>query len=209
MIKNHLTSKKSDLHDKIKVGFVSKAHGIKGEIFIRLLNPRPDWPACINTFFIGDVAHSICRFSPHKEGMIVQLKESQSRPSAQALKGLPVFLSKKFFKGKQGERAYLTELISFSVQTHKEIIGRVHSFSFYKGQDFLLIEPAQKSHLKSALKGREGPHTAQSSIAPAEKSHLKDKKLLIPFVKPYIKTVDFFKQKIIMDLPPDFLETFG
>lgn len=175
---------KPDLHDKIKVGFVSRTHGLKGEIFIRLLNPDPDWPPCIDKLFIGSTTHLVCCFSPHKEGMIVQLKGCENKTLAQALKGLPVFLPKDVFKGKRGEWAYLAELIAFSIETNEEVIGRVHAFSCHKNQDFLLIEPMEKGRFKNSP-------------------------LLIPFVRPYIKTVDFLKQKIIMDLPPNFLEIFG
>ena len=166
--------------DLLKVAYVSKAHGLKGEIFIRPLHKDSHWPHPIKKIFIGDSVFSVQNYSQHKGGMILKLDDCHSRSSALALKGQAVFLSKGLFKSKRGENFYLAELTSFQV----EILGRgelgaIQSFQSDKFQDFLLVQ-------------REGQKAA----------------LPIPFVASYIKEISFDKRKLVLDLPVNFLKIF-
>ena len=206
--------------DTIKVGFVGCAHGINGRLFVRLLNPRPDWPSCLGQVFIGCASYSVCHISFHKDGMIVGLKGCESRALAQTLKGRSVFLSKEFFKAEKGGFAYLSELMSFFVEgVEQGPIGRVHSFSFHKGRDFLLVRRMEKrpSQDRTALLPSKALRPSETGCArPSPRGHSskgghspKDSKILIPFVRPYIKAVDFSQKKIIMNLPLNFLDVFA
>ena len=159
---------------------MSKAHGIKGEIFVRPLNAYPDWPHPIDEIVIGDSTFSVQRYSRHKEGIIFKLDQCQTRSLASSFKAQPVFLPKKFFESKKGRRIYLAELISFCVEVlgHGEI-GNIQSFQSHKLQDFLLVQQNDK----------EDP-------------------ILIPFVPAYIKDIHFSKKRLILDLPENFLKIF-
>ena len=122
------------------MAYVSKAHGIKGEVFIRPLNNLTDWPHPIKKIIIRESALSVQKYSFHKEGMIFKLQNCDTRLSAEALKAQPVFLPKRIFKSKKGERIYLAELLSFHVVVSgRGEIGRVQSFQSYKDQDFLIV----------------------------------------------------------------------
>ena len=129
----------------LKVAYVSKAHGIKGEIFVRPLNNLPDWPQPIKEIIIGESAFPVQKYSFHKEGIIFKLQNCETKLSAETLKAKPVFLPKKLFKSKKGEKIYLAELLSFHVVVsgHGKI-GQVQSFQSYKDQDFLLVEQKKK-----------------------------------------------------------------
>ena len=56
--------------DLLKIAYVSKAHGLKGEIFIRPLSEEPHWPHPIKKIFIGDSVFSVQNYSHHKSGVL-------------------------------------------------------------------------------------------------------------------------------------------
>lgn len=171
------TSKKPEL---LKVAYVSKAHGIKGEILVLPFNVKAEWPQSIKEIFIGNSSFSVKNYRYHKKGIIFQLNNGQSRQEAELLKFQPVFLPKKLFKSKKGEKVYLAELISFSVEVSGQgEIGIVQSFQSVKHQDFLLVQ-----------------HKGASA------------KILIPFVESYIKVISFSKKRLVLDLPKNYLKIF-
>lgn len=113
--------------------------------------------------------------------MIFKLDNCQSRQSAEQLKFQPVFLPKKLFKSKKGEKIYLAELFSFNVEDLDQgSIGNIRAFQSDKHQDFLIV---QKNKTSS--------------------------KILIPFVSSYIKNIDFSKKTVVLDLPENFLKIFS
>ena len=163
----------------LKVGYVSKAHGAKGEIFVRLLNNSLDWPQPLKGIFIGDSSFLVQKISRHKGGIILKLESCRSRPSALALKNQPVFLPKRIFRGKKGEKFYLAELLSFQVEAlGKGYVGRIKAFRSNKGADFLCV------------RAPDGPE------------------ILIPLAAPYVKEINFAKKKLLLDLPENFLDIF-
>ncbi len=165
----------------LKVAYVSKAHGIKGEVFICPLNSRPDWPHPLREVIIGGAVFSVQKYSPHKNGLIFQLEGCQTRPAAEALKAQAVFLPKKLFKSAKGERLYLAELLSFRVEVSGQgPIGSVQSFQSSGAGDFMLVK-------------QRGKETA----------------ILIPFVAAYIKDICFLKKALTLNLPENFLEIFA
>ena len=166
--------------DLLKIAYVSKAHGLKGEIFIRPLSEEPHWPHPIKKIFIGDSVFSVQNYSHHKSGVLFKLDDCSSREMAQALKGQAVFLPKKLFKSRGGERFYLAELSFFQVESLGQgKIGVIQSFQSDKFQDFLLVKREGRKNLLS-----------------------------IPLAAPYIKEISFNQKKLVLDLPLDFLNIF-
>ena len=172
---------KKNQQSLLKVAHVSKAHGLKGEIFIRPLNIRTEWPRPLKEIIIGTTVFSVQNYSLHKEGMIFKLDNCQTKREAEALKSQAVFLPKKLFKSRKGEGIYLAELLSFCVELLDQVpIGTVHSFQSNSFQDFLLVQPKGEQKL-----------------------------IPVPFVKTYIRKIHFSEKKIILNLPPDFLDNFS
>ena len=158
---------------------MSKAHGLKGEIFIRPFNSQAKWPALVTKIVIGSKTFLVDSYSLHKQGMIFKLKSINTKAQALALKGELVFLPKKLFKSPKGEEIYLAELLGFFVYVLNKKIGIVDSFKSSGFQDYLRV----KKH-------------GQKKITP------------IPFVSSYIDKIDFFNKKIFLKLPDHFLDLF-
>ena len=121
----------------LKVAYVSKAHGIKGEIFVCPFNIKAEWPQPLREIFIGESAFSVKKYSHHKEGIIFELENCHSRQEAESLKAQFVFLPAKNFKSNKGEEIYLAELTSFCVELLGQgEIGNIQSFKSDKFQGF-------------------------------------------------------------------------
>lgn len=113
--------------------------------------------------------------------MIFKLKDCNSRLFAESLKTQFVFLPKQIFKSQKESGIYLMELQNFKVEVlGKETIGAVHSFQSDEFHDFVLIQLEDKT-----------------------------KKVLVPFIKPYVQSICFSKKNLILNLPENFLQTFA
>lgn len=160
----------------LKIGTVLRAHGIKGEVFVRPLSGRPDWPSPLREIFIGSRRYAVNSFRPHKGGFIFQLKGLAGRSQSEALTGSECFLSKALFQSAPGEMAYMSELLGFAAEAEGYgALGIIESFQSAGPQDFLEIK-------------RDGA---------AEP-------LLIPFVAEYIESADFSGRRLKLKLPPGF-----
>ena len=171
----------------LKIAYVSKSHGIRGEIFIRPFNPQASWPLAISSLKIAEQIFCIEHYSAHKQGFIVKLKNCDTKKSADQFKSQPVFLDKKYFESKKGELIYLAELLNFNVEILKhDKKGQLIEFQSDKHQDFLVI----------------------SFFSNFKKNPNKDFVILVPFVSAYIQKIDFKNKKLILDLPENFLSVF-
>ena len=169
----------------LEVAYVSKSHGIKGELFIQPVNSKADWPKALSSIKIGKKIFSIEKLSIHKQGFIVKLKDCNTKKSADQLKSQPVFLSKDYFSSQKGNEIYLTELTHFKIKVlgYGEL-GEILGFQSDKHQDFLVV----------AVDG-----SVDSNQAPT---------CLIPVASSYIKKIDFKKKELVLSLPDNFLSVF-
>ena len=75
----------------VSVGYVRKAHGIRGEVVVRPLSDNPDrYRSGAVLFTDEDPAREleILRARPHKDGLIVAFSEIHDRNQAEALRGV-------------------------------------------------------------------------------------------------------------------------
>ena len=199
----------------LKCAYVTKAQGIKGELFVRPFNPKPQWPP-VREIFIDGRAFSVINYRPHKEGFVFKLKGCDSREAALSLKGKGVFLPKKLFESgnKKGEGFYLAELLSFQVESLPHgIIGRIHSFQSGKLYDFLYVVASNESSkelLQSTDKELNPSDQVLLDESKKSRSTAKGQKTwTIPFIKAYIEEISFSAKKVILALPEDFLQIFA
>ena len=157
------------------MGVVTKAHGIRGEVFIRPLHPHPDWPTPFQEVFVGEPPYpfQVESHRPHKQGWIFKLKNCDTRNESEALKKQALFLPEELFRSRKGEDIYLAELKGFSVETKDRILGQIQGFSSNGTQDYMEIA------------------TKKSPLS-------------IPFIPDYIEAVNFQKRRIKLLLPSDF-----
>ena len=168
------------------VGFIQSAHGISGELYIKLFIKQSDWKDGLKELHLlpkgMDAVSNLVRFTefkfkPHKDGLIFRTPQIKDRNVAETYKGSAVYVSKDVLKAKPGEPIFLNEILEFSISDKAgNVLGTIEDFSSNGAQDLLVVR---------TLKGKEA---------------------LVPLVEAFIVDVDFAKQNIVMDLPKGLLD---
>lgn len=170
----------------ITVGRVKDAHGIKGEIFVRLKSGESHWLDELPEVRLQKSTEqkpqifSIERARRHKGGIVFQLKEVKDRNHAETLKGFDFLIPEELLISEPGEAIFLHEILGFEVVD--EILGSlgpIKGFSTNGAQDLLVLNRIQNG---------------------------KEVEVLVPFVKAFILQMDFKERKLLMNLPTGLVE---
>ena len=171
----------NDLSEKfVRVGKIKDAHGIRGELFVVLFSGEAEWLDDLETLRLvndnGDAdpknfAVKSARF--HKNGFIVKSPDIKDRNMAETLKGRLLEIPESFLVSEPGETLFLREVLGFTVVTEANgEVGKIEAFSSNVAQDLLVV-----------------------------KSKTKNETYEIPFVKAFVKNIDYDAKKIEMELP--------
>ncbi len=164
--------------DYFKIGYVAKAHGLKGEITM-MITAEADFGQ-IDSFFVelrGTlVPHFIKAISNRGDKAFIKLDEVDTLDQANTLKGCSIYLAKEARpKLKRGE-FYDDEVIGFEV--HDEIIGILGTIKEISSN---------------------GPNRLLTL-------YHKTKEVLIPVNSPFIKSLNKSKKVMKVELPDGFLD---
>lgn len=160
----------------VKIGYVMKTHGLKGEITLKLNADAPDLSvgeAVMIEMDSGHVPYFVEKISYKHDQAFLKLEEVQNIEQSGKLKGRSIFIDKsKRPKLKRGEY-YDDELVGFEVYNHSESLGFVVQVISQGVARFLEV-------------GERG--------------------VLIPMNGPFIKSISKSKKRIEVELPEGFLE---
>ena len=78
------------MRDRIEIGGVARAHGIRGEVVIVTHDPDSETLAEIESVWVGGVERKISVARPTQRGWLVTLDGVVTRNDAEALRGKPV-----------------------------------------------------------------------------------------------------------------------
>ncbi len=125
----------------IKIGFILKAHGIKGEVFLKIFDKDDSYITEETKLILNGEAYNIKNLRKVNGGIIVKLLGVDTRNDSELLKGLQVFVEEDVFKNflKEGE-VYLNQLKGFKVFLKKDLKGLVSGFSQTAAHDLLVVE---------------------------------------------------------------------
>lgn len=181
----------------IKLGWVQSAHGLKGEVFIRLLQKDLTVIKKVKSFrlvrsdrakktsHLGEIVEKKPEgLRPYKEGLVVKLSGVNDRDQAETLRGYTFEIPKSLLVSRPGERIFLNEILGFKViDLHSQKEGEIVSFSSNGAQDLLVVR-------ESSEKLKEGTEI-QKPLPLFE----------IPLVQAFIHELDFERKVIEMNLP--------
>jgi 16S rRNA processing protein RimM len=162
----------------VRVGKMKDAHGIRGELFVVLFASEAYWLKSLKDLRLvkedGSAEPKIFEVKSaraHKNGLIVKTEGIKDRNEAEALKGLLVEIPEEFLVSKPGEAIFLREILGFNVST--------------------------------VAQGEIGPIIGFSSNVAQDLLVVKTVKgeFEIPYVKPFVKKVDYKSKTILLDLP--------
>jgi 16S rRNA processing protein RimM len=164
--------------DCYSIGYISKPHGLKGEVTAVFTEPFEFEE--VNTVFLerkGDlIPYFIESFSDRSDKVFLKFEEVNSIDAAQDLKGSTIFLEKTNRpKLKRGE-FYNDEIIGFEVENADlKIVGKVSGVN-------------------------------QSGLSRLIEIDRNGKEVLIPVNSPFIKSINKSKRLIKVDLPEGYLD---
>ncbi len=124
----------------IKIGYISKAHGIKGEVFLKIFDKEDSYLTKKVELFIKDQAYSIEQLRRANEGLIIQLSGVLTRNDSELFRGAEVSVSADVFKETNDGKRYLNQLKGFQVSLNGELKGTVCGFSETAAHDLLRVE---------------------------------------------------------------------
>lgn len=166
----------------VKVGFVQDAHGIRGELYIKIPSGYLDWLSDLKEFQLQTrdgktqpLNMTLEKARPHKEGMVLKAKEILDRNRAEELKGYSFLIPESFLESEVGETVFLRELLEFKVQDQDKTIGTVVGFMDNGAHDLLRVQSDSGEHL-------------------------------VPFVEAFIAEIDYQNKVIHMTLPEGLIE---
>jgi 16S rRNA processing protein RimM len=80
--------------DRVEIGVVARAHGVRGEVRIALHNRESDALERADTIFVGDRAVAVESARPVTGAYLVRLEGVADRDQADALRGQPVAVAR-------------------------------------------------------------------------------------------------------------------
>jgi 16S rRNA processing protein RimM len=124
--------------DRLEVGRVHKAHGLKGEVVVSLTTERTERVAPGARLWVGEVAYEVLRSSRHQDRWIVAFDGVADRTAAEALRGS--VLSAPPLDADDGE-LWVHELVGASVLLPDgRAVGTVTSVQDNPAHDLLVLD---------------------------------------------------------------------
>lgn len=161
------------------VGWVQSAHGIRGELFVRLNADVADWADDVEAFALlakggTDIeSFDIQKVTPHKNGLIVKLKGVSDRNRAEEIAKSLVYIDEGLLQSEPGEPVFLKQILGFElIDVAGQVLGKIVGFATNGQQDLLRVQPPN------------------------------GKEALVPLIDEFLENIDFDKQQVTMDLPP-------
>lgn len=159
------------------VGKIKDAHGIRGELFVRLFAGTADW---LDDFEMGYLVSpdkseiqtiQVERVSSHKDGLILKVANISDRTPAEQLKGYQLEIPSELLIADEGEDIYMGEVVGFMmIDSTSGKSAKITGISSNTFQDLILVK----------LGGQE---------------------YMIPFVSDLIEKIDFAAKAVKMNLP--------
>lgn len=166
-----------------RVGFVAGAHGIRGEVFVRLFAGAADWRTDSGVLhLLPDGATALSKtdvraLKLHKDGFIVTLAGVPDRNAAERLKGAQVYIDEALLESEPGEAIFLREVLGFTlIDLDDAPLGEVVDFATNGQQDLLVVRRADSG-----------------------------KRALVPFVEAFVVDINVDARTVRVDLPEGLL----
>lgn len=133
--------------DRILVGYVRRAHGIKGAVVVRPLTDDPEQRWAVGSTVKSDaeppVDYTVVASSEHPAGVLVRLSGVNDRNAAEALQGTSFTIASGERRDLGDDEYWPDDLVGCSVvDEHGSPLGVVESVIFGAAQDRLAVRTA-------------------------------------------------------------------
>lgn len=166
------------MRDRVCVGVITGAHGVKGEVKLRSFTADPAAVASYRPLQTATGAMiEIVKLRPQTDGFIAVLKGVADRDAAEAFKGTELFVARQRLPEPEAGEIYLGDLIGLAVISGGAKLGKVIAIQNYGAGDLLDVKVDERKVT-----------------------------VLIPFAKDFVVEVDAAARRIIVELPEGFLD---
>ncbi len=168
----------------LRVGRVSRAHGLRGEFWVQIFAGEADWRSLLQEIYLVlspqtqpvPQVFSLSRVAWHKGGLRCYVQGIEDRTQAEGLRGSWFCIPQRFLISQPGEKIYLAEILGFSVKDKmRGEVGRVVDFVQHSFQDIIVIGTPKGNYE-------------------------------VPFVEEFIERIDYERGELFMDIPEGLLE---
>jgi 16S rRNA processing protein RimM len=165
--------------DLVRVGVITGAHGIKGEVKLRSFTANPDQIANYGPLLTtGGATVEIETLRVQKDGFIAKLAGVANRNGAEALKGQELFVARARLPEAQADEVYVHDLIGMKAQLPGgETLGHVVGLVNFGAGDLLEIG-----------------------------STVNGETVFVPFAESYVRAIEPGRRRILLDLPEGYLD---
>ncbi len=130
----------------IQVGRVAGAFGVKGEVRLTSFTADPAALVDYRTLLREDGAPALTIISGRaaKGGVVVRVREVETREQAEALRGLKLYISRDSLPPPDEDEFYVADLVGLAVVTPDgEPLGEVKSVHDFGAGDLIEVQPEQ------------------------------------------------------------------
>ena len=164
-------------NEKVLVGLITGAHGIKGEVKVRSFTADPEAIAHYSPLETAAGNRiTVVKLRAQKDGFIASLKGVTDRNAAEALRGTELFVPRERLPETAGGEVYIHDLIGAAVMLKDGVkLGQIVGVENYGAGDLLDVR----------TEGRKNT-------------------VLIPYAEAYVLKAD--AEIVLVDLPEGFLD---
>ena len=132
--------KDSGIMEKIKIGKIVGALGLKGEVKVYNYSDRPDIYETTPSVYVGEILMDIERMRVHKNMVILKLDGISDRDGAERLRGREICITEKDLPPLPEGQYYVRDIIGMEVVDEDSgMLGHVTDVLQNTAQDLSLI----------------------------------------------------------------------
>lgn len=143
----------------MEIGYVARAHGLRGEFRVRLHWEESDALDSVTAVFIGKTRDQSAEPRKYQllgarripQGYLLSVDEVNDKVDADALRGSTLYVERSALPALEADEYYLSDLIGFEVWCAEQRVGPVVDLSLHPSVDCIVVEAADGRRLEQPL----------------------------------------------------------
>jgi 16S rRNA processing protein RimM len=144
--------------DRLVVGRIGRAHGLRGEVAVRFTSNRPERAEAGAVLHVGDRQLVVVASRPHQDRVLVRFEGVDDRTAAEALQGLELTAAPLGDEVElDDDEIWVHEIVGAEVRDRSgEAIGRVAAVEANPAHDLLVLDGGALVPMVFVVEQRDG-----------------------------------------------------
>jgi 16S rRNA processing protein RimM len=144
--------------DRLVVGRIGRAHGLRGEVAVRFTSNRPERAEPGAVLHAGDRPLVVATSRPHQDRVLVRFEGIDDRTAAEALQGLELTAAPLGDEVELGDdELWVHEIVGAEVRDRAgDVIGRVAAVEANPAHDLLVLDGGALVPMVFVVEQRDG-----------------------------------------------------